>query len=118
MRKLVFVCIVPALLFLAGAWNAGQAQEKKKMGKIMGEVKSSKKSPNGKNIFMEVLAPGEEKPRKYFVALGYLKEKGPAVLKTVQSAKVGDRVQLEWIDTGEGLAIIAFAILNKKENDD
>jgi hypothetical protein len=37
----------------------------------------------------------------------------PEVLKKVRAAKVGDRVQLEWIDTGEGLAITAFQVLKK-----
>jgi hypothetical protein len=46
------------------------------------------------------------------------KAKGPipSVLEAVRAAKVGDRVQLEWIDTGEGLAITAFEVLKKADN--
>lgn len=94
---------------------AGAAQEqKKRSGALTGELKSQKKTPNGKNVVIEVLAAGEEKARTYRVQYDP-KVKGPipAVLEAVQAAKVGDRVQLEWVDTGEGLAIKSFEVLKK-----
>jgi hypothetical protein len=100
--------------FLAGLGLEAVQDQKKRTGKLTGEIQSSKKTPNGKNIILEVLAPGEEKARSYRVMYDP-KVKGPMpkVLEVVSSAKVGDRVQLEWIDTGEGLAITAFEILKK-----
>jgi hypothetical protein len=32
----------------------------------------------------------------------------------VKAANVGDRVQFDWLDTGEGLAITKFEVLKKK----
>jgi hypothetical protein len=39
----------------------------------------------------------------------------PEVLKAVRAANVGDRVQLDWIDTGEGPAITQLEVLKKKK---
>ncbi len=109
----LFVCIAVA----ACAFTEADAQEKKKRtGNLTGEIKSSKASPNGKNQIIEVLAVGEENPRPYRV--GYdLKAKAPIakVLQAVKAAKVGDRVQLQWVDTGEGLAITEFMVLKAKK---
>lgn len=94
---------------------ATQAQEEKKTGgKIIGVVKSHKDSKDGKNTFIEVLAPGEEKPRSYHV-LYDPKIKGPipSVLKAVRAAKIDDRVELEWVGTGHGPAIKHFKVLPK-----
>jgi hypothetical protein len=97
---------------------ADAAQDKKRSGTLIGEIKSQKKSPNGKNVILEVLAVGEEKARSYRVQYDP-KVKGPipSVLKAVQEAKVGDRVSLEWVDTGEGFAIRAFEVLKKAGNE-
>jgi hypothetical protein len=93
----------------------GDAQEKKqRTGTLIGELKSQKPTPNGKNTIVEILAPGEERPRPYRV-LYDPKAKGPiaTVLEAVRAAKVGDRAQIEWVDTGEGLAIKTFQVLKK-----
>jgi hypothetical protein len=102
-------------LLLACGLGAAQDQ-KKRSGTLTGEVKSQKKTPNGKNVIIEVLASGEEKARSYRVQYDP-KVKGPmpAVLEAVSAAKVGDRVQLEWVDTGEGLAIKSFEVLKKAD---
>ena len=117
LQKIVGVSFVVAMVMVCGLLAA--AQEKKlRSGKLTGDLKSQKATPNGKNTIIEVLAPGEEKARKYHVQYDP-KVKGPIpeVLKAVREAKVGDRVQLEWVDTGEGLAIKAFEVLKKAEKD-
>jgi hypothetical protein len=103
-------------LFIACSFSAAGQEQKKRTGKVTGELKSQKATPNGKNTIIEVLAPGEEKARSYRVQYDP-KAKGPIpkVLDAVRAAKVGDRVQLEWIDTGEGLAITAFEVLKKAD---
>jgi len=102
-----------ASLLLCGFAAAAQ-EPKPKSGKIIGQLKSKKDTPDGKNTIIEVLAPGEEKPRKYHV-LYDAKAKGPieSVLTAVRAAKVGDRVELEWVQTGHGPAIKAFKVLPK-----
>jgi plastocyanin len=111
-----------SMAFLAACFVAAcqtEAQEKKKRtGTVTGEVKSSMPTPNKINQFIEVLADGEEKERKYRVV--YDKEvKGPnkKVLEAVKAAKVGDRVRLEWVE-GEGYNITAFEVLKKKKDSD
>jgi hypothetical protein len=88
--------------------------EKPKSGTVVGELKSQKNTADGKNTIIEVLAPGEEKARSYHV-LYDAKIKGPieTVLAAVRAAKVGDRVELEWVQTGHGPAIKAFQVLKK-----
>jgi hypothetical protein len=106
-----------AIVFLvAYSFSAAAQEQKKRTGKLTGELKSQKATPNGKNTIIEVLAPGEEKARAYRVQYDP-KAKGPipSVLEAVRAAKIGDRVQLEWIDTGEGLAIPAFEVLKKAD---
>lgn len=112
--KSLGLTVVGFCFLTAGFLDAAQDQKKKRTGMITGVLKSQKKTPNGKNTIVEVLAPGEEKARSYRVQYDP-KVKGPieSVLKAVRAAKVGDRVQLEWVDTGEGLAITTFAVLKK-----
>jgi hypothetical protein len=111
-RTFALLCLSVAIL-TAGLLDAAQ-EPKKRSGMITGVVKSQKKTPNGKNTLIEVLAPGEEKARSYRVQYDP-KVKGPIepVLKAVRAANVGDTVQLEWVDTGEGLAITSFQVLKK-----
>jgi hypothetical protein len=115
--KCLSLTCVGALLILGASLDSA-AQDKKRSGNLTGEIKSSKKTPNGKNIILEVLAPGEEKARSYRVHYD-AKVKGPipSVLEAVTAAKVGDRVQLEWVDTGEGLAIKSFQVLKKAKKE-
>lgn len=111
--KVAALYVLGFCFLTAGLLDAAQDQ-KKRSGMITGVLKSQKKTPNGKNSIIEVLAPGEEKARSYRV--GYDKKvKGPIepVLKAVRAANVGDTVQFEWVDTGEGLAITSFQVLKK-----
>lgn len=94
-RGLVVLNLAFAVFVFVGA--EGVAQEKKKRsGTLVGEIKSTKPTPNGKNTIIEVLAPGEEKARLYRVQYDP-KVKGPMpkVLEAVRAAKVGARVQFE-----------------------
>ena len=112
-RRITAVYCTMTFLVVGGLSVAGQDQ-KKRTGTVIGELKSTKPTPNGKNTVIEVLAPGEEKARSYRLLFDP-KVKGPiaSVLDAVRHAKVGDRVQLEWVDTGEGLAIKVFHVLKK-----
>jgi hypothetical protein len=109
------VCLaVTALVISNGEDPKVQAQEKR-TGSVTGEIKTKKDTPNGKNVIIEVLASGEEKPRPYRVQYDP-KAKAPIVdvLAAVRKAEVGDKVQFDWIDTGEGLAIKKFEVIKKK----
>ena len=105
---LAFVCVC-----LSTISDAAQDQ-KKRTGTVVGTVKSQKDINEGKNTQIEVLAPGEEKARAYFVNHDP-KVKGPipAVLKAVRAVKIGDVVELEWVDTNHGPAIQAFKLFKK-----
>jgi hypothetical protein len=106
--------LVLALLLACGL--ADGQEKKKRTGSLTGELKSQKATPNGKNVIIEVLAAGEEKARPYRVNYDpQVKGPIPKVLEAVRAAKVGERVQLEWIDTGEGLAITSFSVLKKSD---
>jgi hypothetical protein len=115
LRKIVGMSLL-ATLMVAFGFPAAAQEQKKRTGILTGELKLQMATPNGKNTIIEVLAPGEEKARSYRVQYDP-KAKGPipSVLEAVRAAKVGDRVQLEWIDTGEGLAITAFEVLKKAD---
>ena len=81
-------------------------------GTISGEIKSKKEQNN--NIVIEVLAPGEEKARSYFVQYDpKIKGPIPEILKAVRAAKVGDKVVFDWEATGHGPAIVKFEVLKK-----
>lgn len=87
-------------------------KDEKRSGTIAGEIKSKKEQ--GNNVVIEVLAPGEEKPRSYFVNFDpKLKAPIPEVLKTVKAANVGDKVVFDWEATGHGPAIVKFEVVKK-----
>ena len=92
--------------------NDAPATGEKRSGTISGEIKSMKDRNN--NVVIEVLAPGEEKARSYFVQFDP-KVKGPmpAVLKAVKAAKVGDKVVFDWEATNHGPAIVKFEVQKK-----
>jgi hypothetical protein len=101
-------------LLVAGLPGTAQDQQHKG-GTIIGELKSQKNTADGKNTVIEVLAPGEEKARAYHVQYDpKLKGPVPAVLAAVRAAKVGDRVEFDWVGTGHGPAIKSFQVLKKK----
>jgi hypothetical protein len=102
-------------LVMSGTGQAALAQDKQQQkpgGTIIGELKG--RQDKDKNTIIEVLAPGEEKARRYFVNYDP-KIKGPikSVLAAVRNAKIGDRVEFEWIATGHGPAITSFKVLKK-----
>ncbi len=84
----------------------------KRSGTIAGEVKSKK--AQGNNVVIEVLAPGEEKARAYFVQFDP-KIQGPIleILSAVRAANVGDQVLFDWEATGHGPAIVKFEVRKK-----
>jgi hypothetical protein len=112
-RHSIVAGLAAALLAIWGTGPEVSGQETRS-GTIVGTLKSKKDSKNGKNVVIEVLAPGEEKPRSYHVLYDE-KAKGPLpeVLKTVREAGVGDRVEFEWVATGHGPAIKTFKVLKK-----
>ena len=114
--KLTGVALLMTALLLGALADA--AQEKKREGAIIGVLKAQKDTKDGKNTFIDVLAPGEEKARPYHV-LYDPKIKGPiqSVLTAVRAAKIGDMVELEWVDTNHGPAMKSFRVLKKAAAD-
>lgn len=92
------------------------AEPETKGGVGRGELKSTKNINNNKNTMIEVLSPGEEKPRKYFVNHdAKLMGPPPKVLDAVRHAKVGDMVEFDWVQTNHGPAITAFKVTKKAD---
>ena len=111
--KTITMSFVITCFVLCGLSSAGQ-EEKKKGGTVIGTLQSEKKTKDGHNSMIDVLAPGEEKARTYFVNYDpKIKGPIPSVLKAVREAKIGDRVELEWVGTNHGPAITAFRVLKK-----
>src|ERR1043165_2918960 len=114
--KLIVTTFIATIVAMAAFSDTADGQDKKKRtGTVVGELQSRKDTPNKVNVFVEILAAGEEKPRQYRVAYDP-KVKGPIpdVLKAVKAANIGDRVQIDWIE-GEGYNITAFQVLKKKD---
>ena len=89
-------------------------KDEKRTGTVAGEVKS--KRAQGNNVVIEVLAPGEEKARSYFVQFDpKIKSPIPEVLSAVRAANVGDQVVFDWEATGHGPAIVKFEVRRKAE---
>ena len=106
-RVVVGVGVVLALGLLSGP---GQAQLKKlRTGTTIGELKSIGTAKNKRDTIIEVLSPGEEKPRRYTVG-AQQKELAAAV----RAAQPGQRVEIDWFDTVEGLCVERFRVLAKK----
>jgi hypothetical protein len=113
-------------LVLCGLFAAAQDQKKdseqkknddgKKTGTIIGELKAREDTKDGKNTLIKVLAPGEEKARSYHVMYDDKAKGGiPAVLAAVRAAKIGDRVEFDWLATGHGPMITSFKIFRKAD---
>jgi hypothetical protein len=89
-----------------------------KTGTIIGRLVATKDTKDGKNTIIDVLAPGEEKARDYYVVYDpKIKGPIPSVLAAVRAAKVGDRVEFDWVQTGHGPAITRFGVLRKADGD-
>lgn len=110
--KTFVVLSMTIALPLAGIATADEPD--RKSGTIIGELKSKKDTKDGKNTIIEVLSPGEEKPRSYHVMWDpAVKGPIPSVLKDVRAANVGDRVEFEWVGGGHGPAIKTFKVFKK-----
>lgn len=109
-QKVMGACVVVALVAAA---DAGGAQLKKlRTGTTVGELKSVRPAKNKRDLEIEVLAPGEERARRYTVG-AHQKE----LLELVRAAAVGDRVEIAWFDTVEGLCVEKFQVLKKGKPD-
>jgi hypothetical protein len=106
--------ITAVLAFAVFVLGAAASAQEGKGGTIVGVVKASKNTQDGRNTTIEVLAPGEEKARSYFVNYDpKIKGPLPKVLAVVRTAKVGDRVELQWVPTNHGPAIVSFSVVKK-----
>lgn len=106
-QKLVCVGVLIALLTVCGAGNA--QLKKLRTGTTVGELKSINPAKNKRDTEIDVLAPGEDKARRYTVG-AQQKE----IVAAVKAAKIGDRVEIEWYDTVEGLCVDKFQVLGAK----
>src|SRR5262245_36888070 len=109
------LAVAAAVLFLAVVGTA-DAQNARKTGTTIGTITASAPSPNGKNTIIDVKAPGDEAARKFRVQYDpTIKAPLAEVLKSVRAAKVGDQCKFDWVDTGEGLAIVKFEVVKKAD---
>lgn len=86
----------------------GALLQKVRTGTTIGELKSVSPAKNKRDLEVEVLAPGDEKARRYTVGA-----QQKDVLVAVKAAAVGDRVEIGWFDTVEGLCVEKFLVLKK-----
>jgi len=88
------------------------AQEKRKTGTILGFVTDKGNSKAMNNAWVEIKADGEEKGRRYWPAADR-KIGGPdrEILAAIRAVAIGARVQIEWIDAGDGKDITKFQVL-------
>ena len=119
---LLLVCVHAVL---CGPWlaTAQVTADPERTGTIVGELKSRTDSKNGKSVTLEILAPGEEKARKYFVAYNPRDPKAEAPFKVllarVNTAEVGDRVRIEWVNAPKGseggFFVTTFQVIQKSD---
>jgi hypothetical protein len=101
------------IIALAAMGDTAAAQLKKlRTGTTIGELKSITLAKNKRDMVIEVLSPGEERARRYTVG-AQQKE----VIAVVKAAKVGDRVEVEWFDTVEGLCVDKLKVLRAEKPD-
>jgi hypothetical protein len=117
MFQITMLCV---LLFAGALRLESAAQPKGRTAQVQGILKSRIELKNTKNILIEILADGEETPRKYGVP--YLpKEKGPiaGVLPAVHAARLGDRVRCDLVYGAHGyesgFTVVSFEVLKKAD---
>ncbi len=124
-QKLVLLAFVFASGLACGIANAAAPpKDAERTGTVSGKLTSRKDAKTGKSVTIEILGDGEEKARTYFVAYNpkdpQAKEPFEKLLAVVNTAKVGDRVQCEWVNTPKGseggFFVTGFLVL-KKAND-
>ena len=108
-QKAVSASVVMALLVMCGIGNAQGG--KKRTGTTIGELKSVSPAKNKRDTVIDVLAPGEEKARRYSVGA-----QQKDVVAAVKAAKVGDRVRIDWVDTNEGLCVEKFEVVKTEKS--
>lgn len=110
--------LIPAMaIFLLCVFNTEIYWQNTEGGSVVGKLKSRSNTPDGKNTNFEILAPGEQKPRKYHVLYDQkLKCPMPKVLEAVRAAKIGDIVEIEWQKTGHGPAAKLFNVVSSPKN--
>lgn len=96
------------LVFLAVSYDADGQLKKLRTGTTIGEIKSVTSAKNKRDVEVEILSPGEERARRYTVGA-----QQKAVMAAVKAAGIGDRVEIAWFDTVEGLCIDTFKVLQK-----
>ncbi len=107
------VAVIFTGLIVGGLAEAAQ-DKKPRGGTVVGTVKGMMDTKEGKNTTIEVLAPGEEKARKYLVMWdAKIQAPMPHVLKAVRAAKVGDVVEFDWVDSNHGPMITSFKPFKK-----
>jgi hypothetical protein len=118
------VVIVAMFVFaVAGERSHSTAQAKDKTERtatVSGVLKSRIELKNSKNVIIEILADGEDKPRRYGVP--YVpKGKGPIteVLGAVNKANIGDRVRCDLVYGAygyeSGFIVTTFEVLRKAD---
>jgi hypothetical protein len=122
-RYQAILVLVGVHAVLLARWTATAQDEKERTGTIVGELKSRVDSKTGKSATLEILAPGEVKARKYLVAYNPRDPKAEApfkvLLAAVNTANVGDRVRIEWVNAPKGseggFFVTAFQVIQKSD---
>ncbi len=114
-----FACMLAVVCGLSDS----TAQDKERTGSVIGVLVARKDAKNSKSVTLDILATGEEKARAYFVAYnpGDPKAKGPflELLALVNTAKIGDRVHCDWVNSPKGseggFFLTSFKVLKKAD---
>lgn len=111
---------IVALAFVLACGAEVSAQEKGRKATVQGVLKARIEFKNTKHMAVEILADGEEAPRRYGVP--YLpKEKGPVaeVHPAVLRANIGDRVACDLVYGAygyeSGFTVISFQVVKKAD---
>lgn len=113
-RLLGMALMVVALVSFADL--SAQDKAKRRTGTLAGVVIAKGDSKDGRNGWIEIKADGEEKGRKYW-PVGAPKGGGPdrEILAGMRKAEIGARVQVEWVDAGDGKDLTKFEVLRGKK---
>jgi len=120
---ILLIAFSHSILFVPRPAMAQDGGEKERTGTTTGELKSRINAKTGKSVVLEILAAGEERPRRYLVSFNPKDPKAEApfkeVLAAVNTAKVGDRVKIAWVHGPKGseggFFVTAFEVLKKSD---
>ncbi|MCE9532566.1 MAG: hypothetical protein K8T89_15825 [Planctomycetes bacterium] len=110
LRVVCLIALFAFTLFVVEGDRASAQLKKLKTGTTIGELKTVEAAKNKRDTIVEVLAPGEIKPRHYTVGAQQRE-----VLALVKAAKIGERVEIEWYDTVERLCVDKFQVLKTEK---